>query len=52
VFRTAKLLGEAMQYTNMLRDIVEDSVEYDRIYIPEDRLVQHDLNHVLLTQYL
>jgi phytoene synthase len=52
VFRTAKLLGEAMQYTNFLRDIVEDSRDFDRLYIPEDRLVQHNLNHVLLTQYI
>ena len=52
VFRTAKLLGEAMQYTNFLRDILEDSLEYDRLYIPEDRLVQHNLNHVLLGQYI
>lgn len=52
VFRTAKLLGEAMQYTNFLRDIYEDSLDYDRIYISEDRLIKHDLNHVLLTQYI
>lgn len=52
VFRTAKLLWEAMQYTNFLRDIKEDLLEYDRMYIPEDRLIQHDLNHVLLTQYI
>ncbi len=52
VFRTAKLLGEAMQYTNFLRDIVEDNRDYDRLYIPEDRLLSHDLNHVLLTQYI
>ena len=52
VWRTAKLLGEAMQYTNFLRDISEDLLEYDRIYMPEDRLVQHDLNHILLTQYV
>ena len=52
VWRTAKLLGEAMQYTNFLRDISQDLLEYDRIYMPEDRLVQHDLNHILLTQYV
>lgn len=52
VWRTAKLLGEAMQYTNFLRDISEDLLEYDRIYMPEDRLLQHDLNHILLTQYV
>jgi len=52
VFRTAKLLWEAMQYTNFLRDIVEDSLEFDRLYIPEDRLVAHNLNHVLLQQYI
>ncbi len=52
VFRTAKLLWEAMQYTNFLRDIVEDSLDFDRLYIPEDRLMQHDLNHTLLIQYI
>jgi len=52
VFRTAKLLGEAMQYTNFLRDIAEDSRDFDRLYMPEDRLLQHGLNHMLLTQYL
>lgn len=52
VFRTAKLLGEAMQYTNFLRDIREDLIDFDRLYIPEDRLLKHNLNHVLLTQYI
>ena len=52
VFRTAKLLWEAMQYTNFLRDISEDLLEYDRLYIPEDRLMMHDLNHILLSQYV
>ncbi len=52
VFRTAKLLGEAMQYTNFLRDIQEDAIDFDRMYIPEDRLQKHHLNHVLLSQYV
>jgi phytoene/squalene synthetase len=41
VFRTACLLGEAMQYTNFLRDIQEDYVEHGRIYMPLERLQQH-----------
>lgn len=52
VYRTAKLLGEAMQYTNFLRDIMEDSRDFDRMYMPEDRLLKYDLNHVLLGQYI
>jgi len=52
VFRTAKLLWEAMQYTNCLRDVSEDLFQYDRLYVPEDRLMMHDLNHTLLSQYV
>jgi 15-cis-phytoene synthase len=52
VFRTAKALGEAMQYTNFLSDIVEDQRDHDRLYIPEDRLSSHYLSHALLSQYI
>ncbi len=41
----ARLLWEAMQYTNFLRDIYEDYTEYWRIYMPTDRLQQHNLTH-------
>lgn len=39
----ACLLWEAMQYTNFLRDVYEDCVEYGRIYMPIDRLTAHQL---------
>lgn len=45
VYRTAKLLGEAMQYTNFLRDIREDYLDYGRIYMPHDRLARYELTH-------
>lgn len=41
----ARLLGEAMQYTNFLRDIYEDYSEYWRIYMPSDRLKECNLTH-------
>jgi phytoene/squalene synthetase len=31
-------LAEAMQYTNMLRDVLEDYTIYGRIYLTQDRL--------------
>jgi phytoene synthase len=43
VLRTACLLGEAMQYTNFLRDVLEDFVVHGRIYMPADRLKQFGL---------
>ena len=52
VFRTAKLLWEAMQYTNFLRDIQEDREELWRIYLPENILSDYDLSHTILKQYL
>ncbi len=45
VIRTASLLGEAMQYTNFLRDVYEDYIEYNRIYMPIDRLEKYWLDH-------
>ena len=41
----ARLLWEAMQYTNFLRDICEDYTEYWRIYMPTDKLQEHNLTH-------
>jgi phytoene synthase len=34
----AHALGDAMQMTNFLRDIKEDYLELDRIYLPSDDL--------------
>ncbi|MFB6227052.1 MAG: phytoene/squalene synthase family protein [Halobacteriales archaeon] len=39
----AKALGEAFQLTNFLRDVREDIVDYDRIYLPESTLAKHDV---------
>lgn len=52
VFRTAKLLWEAMQFTNFLRDIQEDREDLGRIYMPSDHLSKHNLSHTLMKQYL
>mgnify|MGYP000088284012 CR=1 FL=1 len=37
----AKALGEAFQLTNFLRDVREDVLEYDRIYLPRETLAKH-----------
>lgn len=37
----AKALGEAFQLTNFLRDVREDVIERDRIYLPETTLAEH-----------
>ena len=37
----AKALGEAFQLTNFIRDVREDVVEYDRIYLPRSTLEEH-----------
>jgi phytoene synthase len=39
----ARTLGEAFQLTNFLRDVREDVVERDRIYLPETALEKHDV---------
>lgn len=41
----AKALGEAFQITNFLRDVREDVLEYDRIYLPREALDQHGVDH-------
>lgn len=41
----ARKLGEAMQLTNFLRDVYEDCVELDRIYMPTDILAEYNLSH-------
>jgi phytoene synthase len=40
----AKALGEAFQLTNFLRDVREDVVEFDRIYLPLSTLEQFDVD--------
>ena len=48
----AKKLGEAMQYSNFLRDIHEDYRDLWRIYMPQDRLKKAGLTHDHITQYI
>jgi len=40
--RVARALGEALQLTNILRDIVEDA-QRDRLYLPQDLLRAHGI---------
>jgi len=40
----ATKLGEAFQMTNFLRDVREDAVERDRIYLPTETLRRHDVS--------
>lgn len=51
VFYHARKLGEAMQYTNFLRDIKEDWLDRQRIYIPQDRLASFGLDHNDIKKY-
>ena len=41
----ATALGEAFQLTNFLRDVREDIVERDRIYLPQSTLAQHGVTN-------
>ena len=41
----ARALGEAFQLTNFLRDVREDLVDLDRIYLPERTLQHHGADH-------
>ncbi|MFB6157704.1 MAG: phytoene/squalene synthase family protein [Haloferacaceae archaeon] len=49
----ATALGEAFQMTNFLRDVREDAVELDRIYLPLETLREHgvDAEQVLNLEY-
>ena len=38
----ARTLGEAFQLTNFIRDVGEDIVDRDRIYLPRETLAEHD----------
>ncbi|AGB37712.1 phytoene/squalene synthase family protein [Natronococcus occultus] len=40
----AVTLGEAFQMTNFLRDVREDVLERDRIYLPQETLRAHDVS--------
>lgn len=51
VLRGARLLGEAMQYTNFLRDVSEDRLQHGRIYMPERELQKHHISHAMLKNY-
>jgi phytoene synthase len=46
----AKSLGEAFQLTNFLRDVREDIVEYDRIYLPQSTLREHGVSEEQIRQ--
>lgn len=41
-------LGVAMQYTNILRDIGEDILELNRIYLPKDMMAEYGVTHTQL----
>jgi phytoene synthase len=41
----AKALGEAFQLTNFLRDVREDVVDLDRIYLPREALDEHGVSY-------
>lgn len=43
-YQAAKMLGEAMQLTNFLRDIDEDWRERQRIYMPLDELAEYGVD--------
>lgn len=44
IVEEAKELGEAMQITNILRDIGEDEAE-GRIYLPRDKMAEYGVTH-------
>jgi phytoene synthase len=49
----ARKLGEAFQLTNFLRDVREDLVELDRIYLPQETLDAYDADpaHIESLEY-
>jgi len=44
----AAALGEAFQLTNFLRDVREDVLDYDRVYLPEETLERHGVGHAAI----
>ena len=49
--KLAKFLGEALQLTNILRDIHEDA-DRDRVYLPRDLLVLHENDKMVINEIL
>lgn len=47
----ATALGEAFQMSNFLRDVREDIVERDRIYLPRETLDRHDVTEAQLLAF-
>jgi phytoene synthase len=47
----ARALGEAFQLTNFLRDVREDVVERDRIYLPETARDEHGVTEAQIKQF-
>lgn len=47
-FTYAEKLGEAMQFTNFLRDIVEDLTDRNRIYLPQEDLDRFSVTEDML----
>jgi phytoene synthase len=49
--KLAKFLGEALQLTNILRDIYEDG-DRDRVYLPKDLLTFHGNDKIVINEIL
>jgi 15-cis-phytoene synthase len=49
-FTYAQKLGEAMQFTNFLRDISEDLTDRNRIYLPQEDLWKFSVTEAMLKQ--
>lgn len=49
--KLAKYLGEALQLTNILRDIYEDA-ERDHVYLPKDLLARHGIEGTTINDIL
>jgi len=47
----ATALGEAFQLTNFLRDVREDIIERDRIYLPQTTLERHGVDEAQLKRF-
>lgn len=47
----ATALGEAFQLTNFLRDVREDIVERDRIYLPQATLADHGVTETQIARF-
>jgi phytoene synthase len=47
----ATALGEAFQMSNFLRDVREDIVERDRIYLPQTTLAEHGVSEAQLQRF-